>query len=133
MVMSRSLMHGLALVGLLACNRAPVDYRDLGQAPGRDGDWGGPSDAGCDSRRVRGPDDVIIDGYRLCSRDVMVRPVDDPVLRACDDPATADLAPDEEVVWVYDGEIAKAYRLAAMYRREGIHDELRGIPVFVDF
>lgn len=117
---------------LFACNTAPVDYRDLGSAPDRSGNWMAPTEW-CEGRRFRAADDPVIDGYLLCTADIRVKPVDDPLLVPCDDGATAAIAPDDEVAWVYDGGIAKAYSLKALRLREGVHDDLRGIPVFVDF
>ncbi len=119
----------LALALLTACNTAPVDYRDLGSAPGRGGNWMAPTEW-CEGRRFQAEDDVVIDGYLLCTANIRVKPVDDPVFLDCADAA---LPPGAEVAWMYDGAVAKAYTLEALHLREGVHDTLRGIPIFVDF
>lgn len=122
----------LLCLSIAACNTAPVDYRDLGQAPGRGGNWMEPTEW-CEGRRFQAEDDVVIDGFLLCTAEIRVRPVDDPILHDCQSDRVAALRPSDEVVWVYDGGIAKAYLLEALELREGVHDDLRGVPVFVDF
>ena len=123
----------IALLLLISsCNQAPVDYRDLGSAPGRSGNWMGP-DEWCRGRRFQSDTDQVVDGYLLCTDSIRVKPIDDPEFVPCDHARSNILAPQDEVVFVYDGELAKAYSLAELHLREGVHDMLRGVPVFVDF
>lgn len=119
----------IALLALLACNDAPLDYA-LGKAPRAQSAWFHPSDDFCD---LYDEDQVRVDGYAWCGteRAVDVVAVDDPVYVTCRDaPAPA---ADETALTVFDGVEARAYSLAWMMGRELVHDDWRGEPVVVDF
>ena len=115
---------------LAACNTAPLDYRDVGRAPGRPVSWMQPT-PWCEGRME--PDlDVVVDGIPLCAGEFSIHPVDDPILQPCAE-VEAEAKRHEQVAYLYDGQVARAYTLAALDGREGVHDDLHGIPIFVDF
>lgn len=120
-------------LGLLSCNSAPLDYRDLGTAPGAAGSWMAPSDF-CGEGMARDlPVHQQIGDFVYCTGPIPIKPVDDPIFEPCDSPDTDRLSPDDEVAWLYDGVNARAYARGPLERREGVHDLLNGIPIFVDF
>lgn len=118
------------LVLLVGCNGAPVDYTDVGSAPGAVGAWGGPSELACDAQ----PDaesDLVVGGFTLCGREHDIVPIDDPVLEPCDPDPVGD--PDAEVFYVFDGLQARAYVIEALKGRELVHDEWGELPIIVDW
>lgn len=116
------------LVLLTACNTAPVDYRDLGTAPGAEAPWGAPSEGVC-ADRVPRPEDEVIDGYTLCAENQLLEivPIDDPIYVPCEEAALIG-----EVVYVFDGVRARGYSKSFLDDRELVHDEWGGVPVLVD-
>ncbi|MBX2801984.1 MAG: hypothetical protein KTR31_30165 [Myxococcales bacterium] len=117
-------------MGTVACNTGLVDYTEPLNAPGRTGNWTGPREW-CEGKKYQADDDVVIDGFYLCTDKIPVHPIDDPILHPCNE--ITSLQPDDEVAWLYDGVVAKAYAIEALHLREGVHDDLRGIPIFVDW
>lgn len=119
----------IALLGLLACNTAPLDYRE-GLAPRAQSAWFAPSDDFCDQFD---DDQVLVDGFHWCgmSRGTEVIAVDDPIYTPCAEvPAPA---PGQTALTVFDGVLARAYPLELLIGRELVHDDWRGEPLLVDF
>ncbi len=115
------------MVGLSACNRAPVDYLDLGTARRADAAWGGPTDTVCD-RFEPGDDDLVIHGFTLCKRDNDILPIDDPLFTPCGEAVL-----DGPILYVYDGVRVRGYVEAALIGRELVHDRFGDDPVLVDY
>lgn len=115
----------------MACNTAPLDYRDVGVAPEGKFPWAGPTDKAC---VWRGETDEEIDGFFLCAQDEAtgIVPVDDPLYDGCDDPALAGLG-GEEFLTAFDGLEARAWRVADLEGRELVHDDWGDEPLLIDF
>lgn len=115
------------LAGALACNSAPLDYRE-GKAPGAPVDWAGPTDDFC----LMAPGESMeVDGFLFCA-EVPGRkkiPVDDPVLVPC-----ASAVDDAiRVVSVFDGVTARAYAVEPLLGRELVNDDFGDEPLLVDY
>ena len=113
----------LGLIGVLACNQAPADYRDRTLCVN-------PSDALCDRRVADGDVAVEASGLLLCGIDHEIVPVDDPILEAC---TAAPPGLDTPMWTIYDGQQARAYTIAKLIGRELVHDELSAEAVVVDY
>lgn len=116
---------------LLSCNRAPVDYRDVGIAPGAKYPWAGPTDRACERRDET---DDPIDGFYFCASDeaVDIVPVDDPLYEPCDDPSLAAFA-DDVFLTAFDGVRAGAWRIDDLLGRELVHEDWGDEPLLVDY
>lgn len=117
----------IALLGLLACNTAPTDYRG-GAAPGALSPWFEPSEEFCDQNDL---ERILIDGYHWCGmlRSNEVIAVDDPIYTPCAAVSEAN----GTALTVFDGVLARAYPLDLMVGRELVNDDWRGEPLLVDY
>ncbi len=116
-----------AVATLIACNSAPLGYQG-GRAPGASAAWGGPTERPCQQRS--GPGDVEVDGFTLCLQSNDVVAVDDPLYVAC----TKDALPGgESVFYAYNGTVARAYQVSALFGRELVHDDWGTGPILVDY
>ena len=118
-------MVALALT-LLSCHTATPDYRKQGSAALSE--WGWPTDTFCE--RNAEPDDPVLDGFTLCLQDNDIVPIDDPIMLEC---GSTTLSSNEEVFWVFDGEIVKATVVEKMIDREILHLDWNSTPVMVDW
>ena len=120
------------LASLLAsCNRAPL-WPDDAWAPNGAAPWFAPSDEACD-RQFPDEEEVVIDGYRYCGLEQALAglvPIDDPVYSPCFSVPTD---ADQEVMYVTDGQRARAYLISAMIDRELLHTEWDGEDLVVAY
>lgn len=114
---------------LQACFLTPP-WPDETFAPKGKAPYSHPSDAAC--ARQRDPEAFEVDGFLFCAADAGFTkiPVDDPLYEDCSETT---LTGDEQVLSLFDGAHAEAYRITAMIGRELVHTEWDGEPILVDF
>jgi len=118
----------ILLAPAFGCNTAPVEYLTDEKAPGAHGPLDQPTNEACD--QLGSPTDPWIDGFQLCRQENNIIPVDDPIMYVC---ADADIHPDEEMFWVFDGVRARAYPILIMEGRELLNENFGGTPLLVDW
>lgn len=121
------------LTWFVACNRAPVDYVSDASAPGSKYPWSHPSEGACADAGEAG--DEVIDGFSYC-REAEAKekiPVDDPIYTACAELDPTAVPPNGQVLYVFDGVLARAYPLDLLDGREIVNDLWRDQPIAVDY
>jgi hypothetical protein len=111
-----------------SCNNAPTEYLSDEVAPGGSDPYDHPTDTTC--KDTEGS--IMVDGFLYCPGAGKITSIDDPVLHGCSE-TTSKLKDADEVFYVYDGRVARAYPTKMLGGRELVHEDWNSVPVLVDW